>query len=160
MLARPARGWRSDFATGGKLRPWATATSDRQKLTDEPRVAPLRTLARWGPWLGEGYKTRSDRESQELFAGGGTAIYPSGSREIAEFMAGARFAIGAFRPPAPYLRSQGHGHRAEHRIVFTALLCPDGGLDEFPRSNPQAARLTPSAIIPTLSGQDKRMTRC
>ena len=72
----------------------------RQKLTGEPWVAPFRTLARWGRYLGEGYRTRSYRESQELFAAGGAAIYPSGSWEIAGFNARAGFGIGAFRPPA------------------------------------------------------------
>ena len=71
----------------------------RQKLTDEPWVAPFRTLARWSRYLGEGYRTRSYRESQELFAAGGAAIYPSGSWEIAGFNARAGFGIGAFRPP-------------------------------------------------------------
>ena len=71
----------------------------RQKLTGEPWVAPFRTLARWGRYLGEGYRTRSYRESQALFAAGGAAIYPSGSWEIAGFNARAGFGIGAFRPP-------------------------------------------------------------
>ncbi|MXY40251.1 MAG: carbohydrate ABC transporter substrate-binding protein [Rhodospirillaceae bacterium] len=71
----------------------------RQKLTGEPWVAPFRTLARWGRYLGEGYRTRSYRESQDLFAGGGAAIYPSGSWEIAGFRARAGFRIGAFPPP-------------------------------------------------------------
>ncbi|MCY4064983.1 MAG: ABC transporter substrate-binding protein [Rhodospirillaceae bacterium] len=70
-----------------------------QKLTGEPWVAPFRTLARWGRYLGEGYRTRSYRESQDLFASGGAAIYPSGSWEIAGFRARAGFGIGAFRPP-------------------------------------------------------------
>ncbi|MCY4236870.1 MAG: ABC transporter substrate-binding protein [Rhodospirillaceae bacterium] len=70
-----------------------------QKLTGEPWVAPFRILARWGRYLGEGYRTRSYRASQDLFTGGGAAIYPSGSWEIAGFRARARFGIGAFRPP-------------------------------------------------------------
>ena len=71
----------------------------RQKLTDEPWVAPFRTLARWGRYLGEGYRVRTYRESKDLFAGGGAAIYPSGSWEIADFNTQAGFEIGAFRPP-------------------------------------------------------------
>ena len=39
-----------------------------QKLTDEPWVAPFRTLAKWGRYLGEGYETRSYRDSQDLMA--------------------------------------------------------------------------------------------
>ena len=90
-----------------------------QKLTDEPWVAPLRTLARWGRYLGEGYKTRSYRESQELFAGGGAAIYPSGSWEIARFSARARFAIGAFRPPV--LQAGDTCHVSDHMDMGIGL---------------------------------------
>ena len=71
----------------------------RQKLTDEPWVAPFRTLARWHRYLGEGYRMRTYQQSQDLFAGGGAAIYPSGSWEIAGFSARSGFEIGAFRPP-------------------------------------------------------------
>ncbi len=71
----------------------------RQKLTDEPWVAPFRTLAKWRRYLGEGYETRSYRDSQDLFALGRAAIYPSGSWEIAGFRARAGFEIGAFKPP-------------------------------------------------------------
>ena len=70
-----------------------------QKLTGEPWVAPFRTLTRWDRYLGERYRTRSYRESQDLFARGGAAIYPSGSWEIAGFRARAGFRSGAFRPP-------------------------------------------------------------
>ena len=71
----------------------------RQKLTDEPWVAPFRTLARWGRYLGEGYRTRTYRESKDMFASGGAAIYPSGSWEISGFNTQAGFEIGAFQPP-------------------------------------------------------------
>ena len=70
-----------------------------QKLTDEPWVAPFRTLAQWRPYLGEGYETRSYHDSQDLFARGHAAIYPAGSWEIASFSARAEFGIGAFPPP-------------------------------------------------------------
>ncbi len=70
-----------------------------QKLTGEPWVAPFRTLTRWAPYLGEGYRTRSYRESQDLFAGGDAAVYPSGSWDIAGFRARTGFRIGAFPPP-------------------------------------------------------------
>ena len=70
-----------------------------QKLTDEPWVAPFRTLARWHSYLGEGYRTRTYRQSKKLFADGGAAIYPSGSWEITGFMTGSALEIGAFRPP-------------------------------------------------------------
>ncbi len=71
----------------------------RQKLTDEPWVAPYRTLARWRRYLGDGYETRRYRDSQDLFARGRAAVYPAGSWEIAGFHSRAGFSIGAFRPP-------------------------------------------------------------
>ncbi len=71
----------------------------KQKLTDEPWIAPFRTLAKWHPYLGTGYKTRTYRDSQDLFARGRAAIYPAGSWEIAGFNARAGFGIGAFPPP-------------------------------------------------------------
>ncbi len=71
----------------------------RQKLTDEPWVAPYRTLARWRRYLGDGYETRSYRDSQDLFTRGRAVVYPAGSWEIAGFRSRAGFGIGAFRPP-------------------------------------------------------------
>ncbi len=73
--------------------------SGRQRLSDEPWVAPFRALATWRRYLGEGYETQSYRESRDLFALGRAAVYPSGSWEIAGFRARAGFDIGAFRPP-------------------------------------------------------------
>ncbi|MDE0280663.1 MAG: ABC transporter substrate-binding protein [Gammaproteobacteria bacterium] len=74
----------------------------RQKLTDEPWVAPFRTLAKWRRYLGDGYRTRSYRDSQDLFARGRAAVYPAGSWEIAGLLKSrsrAGFDMGAFRPP-------------------------------------------------------------
>ncbi|MCY4228775.1 MAG: ABC transporter substrate-binding protein [Gammaproteobacteria bacterium] len=71
----------------------------RQKLDDEPWVAPYRTLSRWRQYLGEGYANRSYRESQALFTRGRAAIYPAGSWEIAGFNAEVEFEMGAFPPP-------------------------------------------------------------
>lgn len=71
----------------------------RQKLTDEPWIAPYRTLARWRRYLGEGYGRRSYRDSQALFACGRAAVYPAGSWESAGLGARAGFAVGAFPPP-------------------------------------------------------------
>ncbi len=71
----------------------------QQKLTDESWIAPFRTLSRWERYLGKDFRTRSYRDSQDLFVGGGAAIYPAGSWEISGFKARARFNIGAFPPP-------------------------------------------------------------
>ena len=71
----------------------------RQKLTDEPWVAPFRTLSKWRRYLDKGYETRTYKDSQDLFALGRAAVYPAGSWEIAGFNARAKFLMGAFRPP-------------------------------------------------------------
>ena len=76
----------------------ALITGD-QKLTDEPWVAPYRTLAKWGEYLGDGYEAQTYPDSQNLFTLGRAAIYPAGSWEITGFNAQADFEMGAFKPP-------------------------------------------------------------
>ena len=71
------------------------------KLTDPAFVAPLQELAKWGPYLGDGYKAQSYPDSQNLFTLGRAAIYPAGSWEIATFESQAQFKMGAFPPPVP-----------------------------------------------------------
>ncbi len=75
--------------------------SGAAKLTDQPYVATLRHLARWGAYLGRGFKAQSYADSQTLFSLGRAAIYPAGSWDIATFRAQAPFEMGAFRPPLP-----------------------------------------------------------
>ncbi len=69
------------------------------KLTDDHFVAPLRVLAKWGSYLGDGYEAQTYPDSQNLFTLGRAAIYPAGSWEISGFNAQADFAMGAFPPP-------------------------------------------------------------
>ncbi|WP_439528354.1 ABC transporter substrate-binding protein [Pannonibacter sp.] len=71
------------------------------KLTDEPWVAPFRSIAKWGQYLGDGYEAQSYPDSQNLFTLGRAAIYPAGSWEIAGFKQQAGFELGAFYPPVP-----------------------------------------------------------
>lgn len=75
--------------------------SGTAKLTDPPYVATLAHLARWGDYLGRGFKAQSYADSQTLFALGRAVIYPAGSWDIATFRAQAPFEMGAFRPPLP-----------------------------------------------------------
>lgn len=75
--------------------------SGAAKLTDQPYVATLRHLARWGAYLGRGFKAQSYADSQTLFSLGRAAIYPAGSWDIATFRAQAPFEMGAFQPPLP-----------------------------------------------------------
>lgn len=69
------------------------------KLTDPEWVAPYATLARWAPYMGDGYEAQSYPDSQNLFTLGRAAIYPAGSWEISGFNANADFEMGAFYPP-------------------------------------------------------------
>ena len=71
------------------------------RLTDPPYVATLAHLARWGDYLGRGFKAQSYADSQTLFSLGRAAIYPAGSWDIATFRAQAPFEMGAFKPPLP-----------------------------------------------------------
>ncbi len=73
----------------------------KQKLTDPQWVAPFQQLARWAPYMGDGYKAQSYPDSQNLFTLGRAAIYPTGSWEIAPFESQAGFKMGAFPPPVP-----------------------------------------------------------
>ncbi|CRL12848.1 Multiple sugar-binding protein precursor [Phaeobacter italicus] len=70
-----------------------------QKLTDEAWTAPYATLAKWAPYLGDGYEAQTYPDSQNLFTLGRAAIYPAGSWEISGFNPQADFQMGAFKPP-------------------------------------------------------------
>ncbi|MCF3973353.1 ABC transporter substrate-binding protein [Paracoccus salsus] len=72
-----------------------------QTLTDDGWVEPLRQLARWKDYLGDGFEAQTYPDSQNLFTLGRAAIYPAGSWEIGVFtpqIEGA-FEMGAFAPP-------------------------------------------------------------
>lgn len=69
-----------------------------QKLTDEPWVEPFRVLAKWAPYLGDGFEAQTYPDSQNLFTLGRAAIYPAGSWEISLFNT-AGLKLGAFPPP-------------------------------------------------------------
>ena len=70
-----------------------------QSLTDETWIGPFRQLAKWAPYLGDGYEAQTYPDSQNLFTLGRAAIYPAGSWEISGFNAQADFEMGAFNPP-------------------------------------------------------------
>ena len=69
------------------------------KLTDAPYVQPFEEIARWKPYLGDGFEAQSYPDSQNLFTLGRAAIYPTGSWEISGFSKDAGFELGAFKPP-------------------------------------------------------------
>ncbi len=70
-----------------------------QKLTDPQWVEPFATLAKWKPYLGDGFEAQTYPDSQNLFTLGRAAIYPAGSWEITGFTTQAQFKMGAFPPP-------------------------------------------------------------
>lgn len=72
--------------------------SGKEKLTDEPWVEPYRVLAKWKPYLGDGFEAQTYPDSQNLFTLGRAAIYPAGSWEISLFNT-AGLKLGAFPPP-------------------------------------------------------------
>ena len=71
----------------------------KEKLTDAPWVDPYKELAKWKPYLGDGFEAQGYADSQNLFTLGKAAIYPAGSWEIALFNTQAQFKMGAFPPP-------------------------------------------------------------
>ena len=72
-----------------------------QKLTDPQWVEPYATLAKWAPYLGDGFEAQTYPDSQNIFTLGRAAIYPAGSWEISGFNTQAVFDMGAFKPPVP-----------------------------------------------------------
>jgi raffinose/stachyose/melibiose transport system substrate-binding protein len=73
----------------------------KAKLTDPDWVAPWRVLAKWKPYLAEGYESQTYSDSQNMYTLGRAAIYPAGSWEISGFNKQAGFKSGAFPPPVP-----------------------------------------------------------
>ncbi len=69
------------------------------KVTDQGWVDAFASLAKWGPYLGDGYEAQTYPDSQNLFTLGRAAIYPAGSWEISGFNTQADFEMGAFYPP-------------------------------------------------------------
>ncbi len=78
----------------------------REKLTDKPYVETFAALAKWKPYLADGYQAQKYPDSQNLFTLGRAAIYPAGSWDISTFRKDAQFAMGAFPPPLPDGTSQ------------------------------------------------------
>jgi raffinose/stachyose/melibiose transport system substrate-binding protein len=72
-----------------------------EKLTDPQWVKPFEELAKWAPYMGDGFKAQTYPDSQNLFTLGRAAIYPAGSWEISGFESQADFKMGAFPPPLP-----------------------------------------------------------
>jgi raffinose/stachyose/melibiose transport system substrate-binding protein len=70
------------------------------KFTDQAYVDTFADLAKWGPYMGDGYQAQKYSDSQNLFQLGQGAIYAAGSWDIS-LAKGADFEFGAFPPPVP-----------------------------------------------------------
>ncbi|MDE2384889.1 MAG: carbohydrate ABC transporter substrate-binding protein [Alphaproteobacteria bacterium] len=71
-----------------------------QKFTDAAYVDTFKALAKWAPYLGDGYKAQAYPDSQNLFGLGKGAIYAAGSWDISTFR-GQNVNMGAFKAPPP-----------------------------------------------------------
>ncbi len=72
----------------------------KQKLTDADWVAPFKEMAKWMPYMGDGYQSQTYSDSQNLFSLGKAAIYPAGSWDIPTFeKANPDLKFAAFPPP-------------------------------------------------------------
>lgn len=69
------------------------------KFTDGEFVDVWKEMASWGDYMGRGYEAQTYGDSQNLFALGRAAIYPTGSWDIGYFNNQAIFEFGAFKPP-------------------------------------------------------------
>jgi len=71
----------------------------KAKLTDPQWVEPFRMMAKWKPFLADGFESQTYPDSQNMFTLGRAAIYPAGSWEITGFNKAAGFKVGIFTPP-------------------------------------------------------------
>ena len=91
----------------------------KQKLTDPEWVKPYEELAKWKPYLGDGFEAQTYADSQNLFTLGRAAIFPAGSWEIALFTSQAQFKMGAFPPPV--LKAGETGYISDHPDIGVGL---------------------------------------
>jgi len=70
-----------------------------QKLTDADWVEPFKQLAKWKPYLADGFESQTDSDSTTLFQTGKAAIYPAGSWAITSFEQNPDLKMAAFPPP-------------------------------------------------------------
>jgi len=69
------------------------------KFTDQPYIDTWAELAKWIPYLGDGYQAQKYPDSQNLFTLGRAAIYPAGSWDITTFETQGDVKFDAFPPP-------------------------------------------------------------
>ena len=73
------------------------------KFTDKPYIDTWGQMAKWSPYLADGYQAQKYPDSQNLFSLGRAAIYPAGSWDITTFekQGGDELKFDAFPPPVP-----------------------------------------------------------
>jgi raffinose/stachyose/melibiose transport system substrate-binding protein len=71
----------------------------KARLTDAPFVEALEFEAKMGTYLGKGASAQTYGDSQNQFALGRAAIYPTGSWDISYFSQTPGLELGAFAPP-------------------------------------------------------------
>ncbi len=73
------------------------------KFTDKPYIDTWAQMAKWSPYLADGYQAQKYPDSQNLFSLGKAAIYPAGSWDITTFetQGGSELKFDAFPPPLP-----------------------------------------------------------
>ncbi|WP_087018835.1 ABC transporter substrate-binding protein [Thaumasiovibrio subtropicus] len=67
-----------------------------EKLSDAHYVEVFEQLAKWGPYMGSGFETRTYTDAIAMFGDQKAAIYPAGSWDISAF--NTKFDLGAFKP--------------------------------------------------------------
>ncbi len=96
------------------------------KLTDKPYVDTLAALAKWAPYMGDGYKAQTYPDSQNLFGLGKGAIYAAGSWDISTFR-GQKVNMGAFKAPPP---AGSDCYISDHTDIGIGLNAKSGNAEE------------------------------
>ncbi len=96
------------------------------KLTDKPYVDTLAALAKWAPFMGDGFKAQTYPDSQNLFGLGKGAIYAAGSWDISTFR-GQKVNMGAFKAPPP---AGSDCYISDHTDIGIGLNAKSGNAEE------------------------------
>jgi raffinose/stachyose/melibiose transport system substrate-binding protein len=96
------------------------------KLTDKPYVDTFAALAKWAPYMGDGYKAQTYPDSQNLFGLGKGAIYAAGSWDISTFR-GQNVNMGAFKAPPP---AGSDCYISDHTDIGIGLNAKSGNAEE------------------------------
>ncbi len=96
------------------------------KLTDKPYVDTFAALAKWSPYMGDGYKAQTYPDSQNLFGLGKGAVYAAGSWDISTFR-GQKVNMGAFKAPPP---AGSDCYISDHTDIGIGLNAKSGNAEE------------------------------